>query len=341
MTNYSIENLADNPSWIREAADWFSGKWNIPAEAYIESMEESCSVGEAFVPQWFVIRENSGSTAPIIAGYGIIANDFHDRPDLTPNLCALYVEDDYRGRGIATRLLNHARAKVRASGIDSLYLVTDLVGFYEKCGWEYLFDVKESDGNPIRMYRAKGLVDGVNELCVDIPSSSLSGCECNPIVIQEVNVSLNQVLMQELTSLWRASVEATHTFLAPDDIDRIAGYVPQAIEGVEHLMVARDDHEVLLGFIGTAEETVEMLFLDPAARGQGVGAGLLKQAIDTYGVDKVDVNEQNDQARGFYEHVGFEVIARSETDGMGDPFPILHMQLVQDGERYRTWRSKD
>ena len=133
--------------------------------------------------------------------------------------------------------------------------------------------------------------------------------------------------MGSLIAVWRASVEATHSFLTNDDIDRIESYMPQVMQDVEHLVIATDERGRLLGFAGVSGETIEMLFLGPHARGKGIGARLLRLALDTYGACKLDVNEQNEQARGFYEHMGFEVVGRSETDDMGDPFPILHMQV--------------
>ena len=100
------------------------------------------------------MRDGDGS---IVAGCGIIENDFHDRPDLAPNLCALYVEEPFRGRGIARRLLAHARAEAARMGYERLYLVTDHRRFYERCGWEYLGEAHEDDGAPIRLYGASAL----------------------------------------------------------------------------------------------------------------------------------------------------------------------------------------
>ena len=120
------------------------------------------------------------------------------------------------------------------------------------------------------------------------------------------------VLVEELTSVWRASVEATHDFLGEQDVERIAQYVPEAIRAIRILVTARDDNGRVLGF---------------AYRGKGVGATLLDLTVRELGITDVDVNEQNAQARGFYEHEGFEVIGRSETDEQGEPFPILHMRL--------------
>lgn len=134
-------------------------------------------------------------------------------------------------------------------------------------------------------------------------------------------------LVEELTSVWRASVEATHDFLGEQDIERIAQYVPEAIRAVRILVTACDDSGHALGFAGVDDGKLEMLFIDPAYRGKGVGATLLDFAVRELGVTTVDVNEQNAQARGFYEHEDFEVVGRSETDEQGEPFPILHMHL--------------
>ncbi|WP_251178653.1 GNAT family N-acetyltransferase [Adlercreutzia agrestimuris] len=146
--------------------------------------------------------------------------------------------------------------------------------------------------------------------------------------IENVEIGDDAGLLAELVTCWRASVAATHTFLTPDDIERIAGYVPDAIASVAHLVVCRDDAGAVAGFLGVDGAMVEMLFIDPALRGRGLGTLLLNCATNEFGATLVDVNEQNDQAIGFYEHFGFRTFDRSETDGMGDPFPILHMRLA-------------
>ena len=89
----------------------------------------------------------------IIAGADVIENDFHDRKDLTPNICALYVEPERRCRGIAGHLLEHICKDMAAKGISLLYLITEHTSFYERYGWEYLCMVKGDDGEQMRMYK--------------------------------------------------------------------------------------------------------------------------------------------------------------------------------------------
>ena len=101
------------------------------------------------MPQWYIVLENN----EIIAGVGVIENDFHERKDLTPNVCALYVEEKYRCRGIAGKLLKLVRDDMENKGISPLYLITEHTSFYERYGWEFLCMVKEEDSdNMIRMY---------------------------------------------------------------------------------------------------------------------------------------------------------------------------------------------
>ncbi len=137
---YNIISLYKNPEMKEEMAGWFSSKWGIPYEIYIESMDE-CLSGKS-VPQWYVAVEGSR----IVGGIGVIENDFHDRPDLSPNLCALYVEPDARGRGIAGALLDFAASDMRKKGIAPLYLVTDHTSFYERYGWRFFCNVGSDDG---------------------------------------------------------------------------------------------------------------------------------------------------------------------------------------------------
>lgn len=149
MNTYPIAKLREHPEWAEQAAAWFHEKWGIPEEAYRESMAD-CLKKQAPVPQWYVVRDG----AQIVGGLGVIENDFHDRKDLTPNVCAVYVEEAYRNRGIAGALLQFAAEDMAAQGIDTLYLLTDHTSFYERYGWEF-FCLAQGDGEPepSRMYR--------------------------------------------------------------------------------------------------------------------------------------------------------------------------------------------
>ena len=130
-----------------------------------------------------------------------------------------------------------------------------------------------------------------------------------------------------LTNIWEASVRATHHFLKEEDILFFKPLMKSDYLPAVNLFCIKDEHQNITGFLGTAEDKVEMLFISPACRGMGVGRVLLKYAIDSLGIHKVDVNEQNEQAVGFYQHFGFTVVDRSALDGMGKPYPVLKMEL--------------
>ena len=136
-------------------------------------------------------------------------------------------------------------------------------------------------------------------------------------------------LVQALLQVWKASVRATHRFLTEAEIQRIKGYVPQAIGGVETLLAAETEPGHPVGFLGVENGRLEMLFLDPEVRGQGLGRQLVEFGIQQYGVRKVTVNEQNPQAVGFYQHLGFTTYKRTDHDEEGGPYPLLYMRLTR------------
>lgn len=137
------------------------------------------------------------------------------------------------------------------------------------------------------------------------------------------------VLLEQLTDLWEQSVRETHHFLSEPEILAIKPYVPQAIAGIETLLVLKKDGE-LLGFMGLNEQKLEMLFLHPQYRGKGYGRQLVEYGIAHYGVDEVTVNEQNPQAVGFYERMGFSAYKRTAQDEQGGPYPLLYMKRTTE-----------
>ncbi len=131
----------------------------------------------------------------------------------------------------------------------------------------------------------------------------------------------------EVVDLWEASVRATHHFLKEEDIAYFKPLILNIYLDAVELRCMRNSEGKILGFSGVAEGNLEMLFIHPDYRGQQIGKKLLDYAIQEQEVNKVDVNEQNEQALGFYQHFGFEVVSRSELDPSGKPYPILHMEL--------------
>ena len=147
---YEIIHITDRPELLDTLASWFNSKWGIPTEAYRDSMNEALK--SSSVPEWYAVIDGG----EFIGGAGVIENDFHDRPDLAPNVCALYVVPERRGQGIAGELLAHVTCDMNKRGIDTLYLVTDHTSFYERCGWEYLTDVQSNgEDQKSRMYIKK------------------------------------------------------------------------------------------------------------------------------------------------------------------------------------------
>ena len=147
MKELQYITLREKPELMNTAAEWFHSKWGVPTEAYLECME--AYLNKETELGWFLCLDNG----QILGGLGVIENDFHDRPDLTPNVCAVYTEERCRCQGIAGKLLNMAVEDLRTKGFSPVYLVTDHTGFYERYGWEFLCMV-QGDGEPemTRMY---------------------------------------------------------------------------------------------------------------------------------------------------------------------------------------------
>lgn len=147
MIKYTYINLKEMPELKNIAAEWFHCKWNVAQEAYLECMESYLNNKTEY--GWYICLDGD----KIIGGLGVIENDFHNRKDLTPNICAVYVEKEYRCQGIAGRLLDMAVTDLKSKNISPVYLLTDHTGFYERYGWEFLCMVQgDNDSYMSRMY---------------------------------------------------------------------------------------------------------------------------------------------------------------------------------------------
>lgn len=136
-----------------------------------------------------------------------------------------------------------------------------------------------------------------------------------------------KAVLKELLVVWESAVRETHCFLSETDIECLKPLVVNGLQGVERMFVIQDDLGCIVAFMGLETDKLEMLFVGSGWRGRGLGRIFVNHAIEQCGIKYVDVNEQNPQAIGFYEHLGFRIIDRSELDGQGNPFPILHMKL--------------
>lgn len=127
--------------------------------------------------------------------------------------------------------------------------------------------------------------------------------------------------------IWRRAVDATHDFLTPEDrlaIDKmVCGFLPQA-----SLWLAVDEDEYPLAFMLIDGGHMEALFVDPVRRGTGIGAALVQHGLALHPKMTTDVNEQNNQALGFYERMGFKRTGRSPIDGQGRPYPLIHLEYL-------------
>ncbi len=139
--------------------------------------------------------------------------------------------------------------------------------------------------------------------------------------------TISKTEFPEVVVVWEASVRATHHFLDEKDIQYFKPLILNEYLNAVQLGCIRNTDKEIIGFMGVADRQLEMLFIHPEYRGMGIGKSLLTYSIHELNVNKVDVNEENEQAVEFYMHCGFEIISRSELDASGKPYPILHMEL--------------
>ncbi|MCL2049571.1 MAG: GNAT family N-acetyltransferase [Defluviitaleaceae bacterium] len=145
--HYEIINVRENPEYLETAVDYFSSKWGIDRQIYHASISDSISTKKP-VPRWYLMKDGER----IIGAFGLIENDFMVRKDLLPWLCALYIEEDLRGKALGALLLEHGRKEAHELGFSKLFICTDHIGYYEKYGWQFFGEEESEFGGKTRVY---------------------------------------------------------------------------------------------------------------------------------------------------------------------------------------------
>ena len=143
-----IVRIDEMPAIKDRAAAWFAEKWKGHGEEYLSSINDSVKLKSQF-PKWYIMLE----AGKIIAGAGVISNDPPIQKEQRPNICAVYVEEQCRGKGIAGALLEYISIDMMFRGVEALYLTTEMTEFYERYGWEFMTEMTDSEDKIMRMYR--------------------------------------------------------------------------------------------------------------------------------------------------------------------------------------------
>ena len=145
-----IIRIDEMPAFRERAAAWFAEKWKGHEEEYYSSISDSVS-GKPLFPKWYIMLEGGR----IIAGAGVISGDPPMQKEQRADVCAVYVEEQYRGKGIAGALLEYICIDMMLRGVEALYLTTEMTGFYERYGWEFVAEIPDGDAQKMRVYRRR------------------------------------------------------------------------------------------------------------------------------------------------------------------------------------------
>lgn len=150
-----IIRIDEMPALKDRAATWFSEKWKGHEEEYRSSIRQSVNKNIA-LPKWYIMLEEG----QIIAGAGVISSDPPMQKEQRPTICAVYVEEEYRRKGIAGALLEYICVDMMFRGVNALYLTTELDTFYERYGWQFMAELADNDGKPVRVYKRQLNITG-------------------------------------------------------------------------------------------------------------------------------------------------------------------------------------
>jgi len=153
VSNVEIIAVRENQDYLLRAIDYYSSKWSVSRNVYQDCITNSLTT-ESPLPRWYLMLRNN----KIIGSYGLIVNDFISRQDLWPWICAVYIEENERGKALGARLLEHGRHEAAMLGFSTVYLSTDHIGYYEKYGWMYIGQGYSFNGETCRIYEAGSIV---------------------------------------------------------------------------------------------------------------------------------------------------------------------------------------
>lgn len=246
-----------------------------------------------------------------------------DAVTLGHNASELYFETDDLD-GFAAKLEDNEVALVHP--VTTHAWGQRVIRFYDPD--RHIIEVGERMSTVARRFRDSGLTAEQIAVRMSVPQPEVCALLAAPPADFTVTTPAlrTPALIDELTQVWRASVERTHAFLTAREVDQIAQYIPDALRQVDLLVTAHDADGRVIGFAGVNGDMLDMLFLCPDHMGRGLGRRLLDFVCAEYGVCEACVNEQNPTARAFYEQAGFVVCRRSPLDVLGQPFPLLYLK---------------
>lgn len=239
----------------------------------------------------------------------------------------MYCHPDHARRGLGSAILSMLEAHAQSKGVTAVRVEASAVArpFFERFGFRVL-EVERPVRHGVAFMRFKMEKELANQQSGRTdPFPLLPGSGNQDLVIRKAYPADCKTLLD----CWLRSVQATHIFVSSDDIQSMIPHVRSYLSSSEsEIWVACDASGTSMGFMGLSGNKMEALFLAPEFHGRGIGRQMVRYAQSLHPALTVDVNEQNTAARQFYEACGFVVAGRSEKDGQGRAYPLLHMRLI-------------
>ncbi len=147
-----IARLEGDSPHVAILAQWTHDTWGHlhpgrSLDTAIALLREECGPGG--VPSVFVALQ--GYTR--VGTASLVADDMSDRRDLTPWLASVFVPPEWRGQGIASRLVRRVEDEAQAHGVAHFYLYTpDQQPLYRRLGWRDI-EARDYGGEAVTIMR--------------------------------------------------------------------------------------------------------------------------------------------------------------------------------------------